>query len=1134
MGTQITFRRGSSFPTAGSGITLAEPVFETTLHTFHIGLGNGITAEWVGAPISGASAEIAAGITYKTPTLKAVKDYVTDYVTAVNGVLTVNGFAGGVTLNAGTATGVTSSGGNITVTNLGVQSFNGRTGAVQGVSSAAAGTGISVSGATGTVTITNIGVQSFNGLTGSVGGVCAAQANTFTALQSFNSGISANGGTFGTITASTANLALFTIYDASLTVSPSSTMVFGTTSENYMTINTDENSIWIAPTGNQDVYIGGAAYTNDLTAQGYFTGYTADFNRLVTAKAGITTSYLYASTGSTFASTLQVNGGATFSGTLNGATATFSRLTTHTAGISATGMTSGGDIRLYGARSIVNTGSLFTIKGITTGTAVASNSILLSGTNADLQLNSSTGYVTIDRGWETTLTSYVSGLKFNFYDEGELFSGAVTIQPLNSLASATVYIPNTNGTLALTSQLMGAVNGSTAATTAVTSFNGLTGAVGGVCAAQANTFTAVQTFNSGISAGLGVTFSRDIRVNGIVVGLGRTGEISNLAVGASALGSLISGNNSVAIGSNAMSDGTYYSNSVAIGANSQKNNTGSGIGNVTVGSLTMQTYNTASSNVGIGGNVLVSANDAVFNVAVGANAMINGYNASYNIAVGGNALQGNADGGNNTAIGYNSLYTNDASNDNTAVGYLALEKVYWGSGFTSDQNVALGSGAGRYRGTGTGAIANRLNSANRSIFIGYRSRAAADSQENQIVIGTDVVGGGSNTTTIGSTYTTNTYLYGRVDAIDGVSAPGGTFSALTRFTGGITTSSLYASTGSTFGSTLQVNGGATLAGRVDVGGILRVVGGTTFESTTDHAGVARFASGVTISGTLNGATATFSRLTTHAAGISAAGGVTLAQNSKICFNGIGNIEAIGSSLVLGEDSNRVYIGDYQGFGNSTHMQFRDGTGAVDIVSPFGVVSIGDYSGVNNGAYINVDNTDGSIYTLSGPFTIVTNTFQLDSANGITFTSPSGGNFNVSCALVGATASFSRRATFSAGISASGGVTFGGTVASDTGYRITSNAINTQTGTTYTFLSSDNGKVVTFNNASGITAAIPTGLPVGFSVTVIQLGAGQVGFSADAGVTLNSYTSLRKIAGQHGSVSLVSYSSNVYNLAGNLA
>jgi hypothetical protein len=49
-----------------------------------------------------------------------------------------------------------------------VESFNGRTGAVQGVSAAVGGVGISVSGATGTVTITNTGVQSVGGQTGAV------------------------------------------------------------------------------------------------------------------------------------------------------------------------------------------------------------------------------------------------------------------------------------------------------------------------------------------------------------------------------------------------------------------------------------------------------------------------------------------------------------------------------------------------------------------------------------------------------------------------------------------------------------------------------------------------------------------------------------------------------------------------------------------------------------------------------------------------------------------------------------------------------------------------------------------------------------------------------------------------------
>lgn len=112
------------------------------------------------------------------------------------GVTTLNGLSGGITLNAGTNVTITSSvAGGITIAASGsggdnvVTSFNGRTGAVQGVSAAVAGTGISVSGATGAVTITNIGVQSFNGLTGAVGGVCAAQTNTFIATQAFSAGI---------------------------------------------------------------------------------------------------------------------------------------------------------------------------------------------------------------------------------------------------------------------------------------------------------------------------------------------------------------------------------------------------------------------------------------------------------------------------------------------------------------------------------------------------------------------------------------------------------------------------------------------------------------------------------------------------------------------------------------------------------------------------------------------------------------------------------------------------------------------------------------------------------------------------------------------------------------------------------
>ena len=86
--------------------------------------------------------------------------------------------------------------GTVALTNSTVASFNGRTGAVQGVSAAVGSTYLTVSGSTGSVTFTNTGVQSFNGITGAVTGITAGGANTFTALNSFSAGISASGATF--------------------------------------------------------------------------------------------------------------------------------------------------------------------------------------------------------------------------------------------------------------------------------------------------------------------------------------------------------------------------------------------------------------------------------------------------------------------------------------------------------------------------------------------------------------------------------------------------------------------------------------------------------------------------------------------------------------------------------------------------------------------------------------------------------------------------------------------------------------------------------------------------------------------------------------------------------------------------
>ena len=68
-------------------------------------------------------------------------------------------------------------------------------------------------------------------------------------------------------------------------------------------------------------------------------------------------------------------------------------------------------------------------------------------------------------------------------------------------------------------------------------------------------------------------------------------------------------------------------------------------------------------------------------------------------------------------------------------------------------------------------------------------------------------------------------------------------------------------------------------------------------------------------------------------------------------------------------------------------------------------------------------------------------------------------------------------------------------------------INTQTGTTYTTVLSDNGKLITQANASAIATTIPLNssvtYPVGAQLNFVQLGAGQVTIAGAGGVTVVS-------------------------------
>ena len=95
------------------------------------------------------------------------------------------------------------------------------------------------------------------------------------------------------------------------------------------------------------------------------------------------------------------------------------------------------------------------------------------------------------------------------------------------------------------------------------------------------------------------------------------------------------------------------------------------------------------------------------------------------------------------------------------------------------------------------------------------------------------------------------------------------------------------------------------------------------------------------------------------------------------------------------------------------------------------------------------------------------------------------------------------------------------------------SVNVQTGTSYTLLSADSGRIITLNNASAITLTVPSGLGVGFNCTVIQKGAGVVTFTA-SGTTIVNRQSHTKTAGQHAVCGLFSDVDNNFYLTGDTA
>lgn len=168
-----------------------------------------------------------------------------------------------------------------------------------------------------------------------------------------------------------------------------------------------------------------------------------------------------------------------------------------------------------------------------------------------------------------------------------------------------------------------------------------------------------------------------------------------------------------------------------------------GSGRVVTGTLNTAFGSAALRGLTTGGN----------NVAFGSNALLSLGTNSHNVAVGDNCQQFNTNALRATAVGRACLI-NNKGDDNVALGCQALTQTTIGTG-----NIGIGNYVFQNNRTGSNNVAIGHYAAsegastgnhNNSIFIGVRAYPLGQDEVNQIVIGANAKGGGSNTITLGN------------------------------------------------------------------------------------------------------------------------------------------------------------------------------------------------------------------------------------------------------------------------------------------------------------------------------------------------------------------------------------------------
>jgi hypothetical protein len=230
----------------------------------------------------------------------------------------------------------------------------------------------------------------------------------------------------------------------------------------------------------------------------------------------------------------------------------------------------------------------------------------------------------------------------------------------------------------------------------------------------------------------------------------------NTAVGTNAIrqGGAANGSRNTAVGSAALSNGSGTYNNTAIGYSTLAAGI-SGVSNTAIGTFALQNNTTASYNVGVGFETLKNTTTGGSNTAVGRGAMLSNISGDVNTAIGESALISNTNGRYNTSIGVQSQELNTTGQSNTAIGVAAIDRNTGGN-----NNAVLGAFTGRYIADGT-----TYNTAiDNSVLIGASAKPLANNANNEIVIGYNAVGNGSNTVTLGNTSITSVKTSGAFNA----------------------------------------------------------------------------------------------------------------------------------------------------------------------------------------------------------------------------------------------------------------------------------------------------------------------------------------------------------------------------------